>query len=93
VRPKPEIRCIDCGGIDCYERDNEGVNEIRCPDCGAVFGWGNLPKTCKKCRTRIYGKSDRGRGLCASCYVAGWSPEKRAAIDEAFKCMGEGSSS
>jgi hypothetical protein len=40
-----EIVCIDCGAVNCYERDNGGVEEIRCPDCGAVFGRDNIPSS------------------------------------------------
>lgn len=36
---------------------------------------------CPKCnKSHLIGKEERERGICASCEVASWSPEKKAAI-------------
>jgi hypothetical protein len=81
MRVTPEIRCIDCGSGNAYERLVAGVWDIHCPDCGATFGVGNLPSKCRECAKPLHKLEDRGRGLCVSCHVASWSPEKRAAIN------------
>jgi hypothetical protein len=79
-RATPDIRCIDCAALNAYERCNQGVWEVYCPDCGAVFGFDNLPKECRECKWKLRGLDELCQGMCASCWVASWSAEKKAAI-------------
>jgi Zn finger protein HypA/HybF involved in hydrogenase expression len=81
-RVSPEIRCIDCGASNAYERCIDRVWDIYCPDCAAVFGWDNIPKQCRGCEERLRDSEELGRGLCPRCKLASYSPEKRAALNK-----------
>ncbi len=41
---------------------------------------GKDPKACSQCQGALVGKDDRDRGVCNTCEVASWSPEKKKAI-------------
>ncbi len=38
------------------------------------------PKFCSKCKRSLIGKDERERGVCSTCEVASWSPDKKKAI-------------
>ncbi len=38
------------------------------------------PLACSQCQKPLVGKDERERGICSTCEVASWSPEKKKAI-------------
>ena len=81
-RVTPEIRCIDCGNINAYERKNEGVWDIHCPDCGATFGWDNIPTACRGCGGKLRDWEHIARGTCSRCFLDQMDPRKKAALNK-----------
>ena len=82
------IKCPDCGRFDAYERRSSAASghpplwQFYCPDCGKQFYLDDLSKFCVDCGRRLHELNHIGIGLCGSCKIKRWSPEKRAAINK-----------